>query len=106
MKILFRGWRREVKPHERLVTPVELNGSKYRISASRKTLSFHSSSEAYGKLTNLGLSGNFLVTFTFDPQELHDWLAAYVSENPKAALRLAIKMQTQAMNELVSRGVL
>src|SRR5579872_1098104 len=104
MKILFRGWRREIKPHERTVSPVNLDGGTYRLNAKRKTLLFHSSTEAFGKLTDLGLSGNFLVTFTFEPQELHDWCAAYVKDRPDAALRLASKMLADAITELTGRG--
>jgi hypothetical protein len=106
MRILFRGWRREIKPHERTVSPVNHDGATYRLSTKQKTLSFNSSTEAFGKLTDLGLSGNFLVTFTFEPQELHDWCAAYVKDRPDAALRLASKMLADAIVELTSRGSL
>lgn len=106
MKILFRGWRRELKPHERTVLPVDHDGASYRLSTKQKTLSFESSTRAFGKLTDLGLSGNFLITLTFEPQELHDWCAAYVKDRPDAALRLASKMLADAIGELTSRGSL
>lgn len=87
MKLVFKGWRREVKPHVRSVTPVEFTGRHFLPDNDRTSLVWSGPLKAYGKLTGLALSGSFLVEFEFEEQELRSWLEQYVKAHPAEAIR-------------------
>jgi hypothetical protein len=85
MKITFRGLSREIFPHQR-----ETN------------LKWRTATEASGTLKNLGLNGNFRVNFQFQIEELEQWLAKYLEADPAGALRLASRVQAEAICALAS----
>ena len=51
---------------------------------------------AHGKLSNLGLSGSFLVELAFEEQEIQNWLTEYVKAHPENALRVLARAQAEA----------
>ena len=62
------------KPHTHKVAPVMLQNNRFRSQPVDGPLQWHAPLSAYGKVSNLGLSGAFLVEFTFEEQELRGWL--------------------------------
>jgi hypothetical protein len=104
MKLTFHGWRREVKPHERPVFAVKKSGGAFRVSASPGPLVWEDGLTTYGKLKDLGLSGNFLVRFDFSAEDLEAWLIAYAEAEPKQALRLVSEALREITNSLAAEG--
>lgn len=100
MKITFRGWQREVTTHNHKVAPVEYKSFKYQAQQIDQPMTWSGPLRALGKLNNLGLSGNFLVEFNFEPEELKSWLEQYAKANPEEALRLISAVQTEAYIQL------
>ena len=100
MKVTFRGWRREVYPHEVQVTPVAVNGGSYRILEGRKSLAWSDGMTAVGKVSDLALSGAFLAEFEFTQSELRSWLTSYLISNPEDALRVIAAAQGDAIRHL------
>lgn len=86
MKVTFRGMSREVYPHNHSTT-----------------LNWKSASVATGSLRGLGLSGNFRATFEFQTEELEQWLLKYLEADPAGALRLASKVQAEAICALAGQ---
>lgn len=95
MKMKFRGWKREVKPHPHNISKVVENAKDY--SAVSGPISWHGPMAARGQIKNVSLTGNFLVEIEFVPEELRNWLSEYVKSEPEAALRLLSEMQTEAI---------
>lgn len=87
MKITFRGLSRTVYPHVR-----------------ETSLKWNSGAEAYGTLKDLGLNGNFSVRFEFESGELEKWLMKYLDNDPAGALRLASKIQAEAVCALTKKS--
>ena len=100
MKLLFRGWKREVTPHNHTVFPVEHAKNTYTAKTAESGVKWNGPFTALGQVKNLGLSGTFLVQFTFEPDELESWLQHYVKAEPEAAVRLLHKMQAEALINL------
>ena len=96
MKLNFRGWGREVKPHTHTVTPVKYSSGKY-VPESGQPLTWNGPFNALGKVNHLSLSGAFLVEFTFEEQELRNWLTEYVKAHPASAVRLLAHAQAEAL---------
>ena len=106
MKITFRGWQREVTAHIHKVAPVEHKSFKYQAQQIDQPVTWSGPLKALGKLNNLGLSGNFLVEFNFEPEELRSWLEQYAKAHPEEALRLISTIQTEAYIQLAkSSGI-
>ena len=103
MKMVFRGWGREVKTHEHEVAPVEYKGD-YRVKQGR-SLDWADPFTALGKVEDLSLSGSFLVEFEFDPRELRSWLQVYAKSEPAAALRLVSEANAEAVIALNHQGI-
>jgi hypothetical protein len=85
MKITFRGLKRKVYPHKH-----------------ETTLKWQNGTEASCSLQDLGLSGNFNVQFQFQVEELEQWLARYLESDPSGALRLASRIQAEAICALAT----
>lgn len=102
MKLTFRGWQREVKPHTHKVTPVAFLNNRYRPQGADAPVQWNGALSALGKVSNLGLSGAFLVEFAFEPDELRNWLEHYAKENPAEALRMMASIQAEAVISLAS----
>lgn len=101
MKLTFRGWQRETRPHNHPVTPVRKTPSgSFKTDASAPGLVWIDATTAYGKVNGLALSGSFLVHFNAEHADMEGWLAAFVKSNPEEALRLLAKMQAEAMIQL------
>ena len=97
MKMTFRGWRREVKPHTHSVTPVQFTGTRYVPQGAGQPLAWDGPFHALRRVTNLGLGGSFLVDFDFNEEELENWLTEYVKANPAKALRILASTQAEAI---------
>lgn len=97
MKLVFKGWKREVTPHSHPVAPVKNANSKYFPGNTGQPLTWDGPFRALGKVNKLALSGAFLVEFTFEEQELRNWLQEYVKANPEAAIRLLAHAQAEAV---------
>lgn len=104
MKLTFRGWKREVTVHKRDVTPVEMwSGLRYRSDVKGGPLQWNTSTRAYGRVDDLGLTGSFLVEFSFDHLELKNWIEKFVEESPEEAARLLAEMQVKAVESIIAR---
>lgn len=102
MKLEFRGWKRQVTSHSHTVVPVIKAGTAYRPTPAGP-LAFSSSRKAFGKVTGVGLTGDFLVELQFDDAELRSWLERYVAEQPELALPLLAEMHAKAILSLHRR---
>jgi hypothetical protein len=103
MKLTFRGWKRQMKSHERRLAPVEFKGKHYHAKDIGAPLVWDSKMHAIGKINSLGLSGSFLVEFRFEQAELRSWLLRFAEEEPEAAVRLLAEIQGEAVISL-SKG--
>jgi hypothetical protein len=98
MKLIFRGWKREVKSHSHQVTAVRLNAAgAYVTGRSGDPMEWNGAFSALGRVSGLALSGTFLIEFTFEEQELRSWLEHYAKSNPAFAIRLLAEMQAEAL---------
>lgn len=105
MKLIFEGWDKvKVGPHEHVVTPLSLVDGKLAPDKTPGPITWTGPLEASGRVTGLGLSGNFLVEFNFEPEELKNWLKEYVKAEPEAALRLLAEMQAEAILALTQKA--
>jgi hypothetical protein len=104
MKIMFRGWGREVFPHEVEVTPVTKTDGTFYPSERRRSLRWANGMTAFGKVEGLALSGAFLAEFTFTEAELRDWLRSYLAAEPDSALQLISSVQTEAIRRLAKNS--
>jgi hypothetical protein len=103
MKLTFRGWQRVTTLHGHPVTPVRKGpGGGLRTDSSR-ALIWDDATTAYGKISDVALSGAFLVTFKFERADLEGWLAELVKTTPEEALRLLAKMQAEATINLAKQ---
>jgi hypothetical protein len=100
---MFRGWRREVHAHDVQVAPVIKEGGRYRPLTSQKALRWSNALIAYGKVSDLALSGAFLAKFEFRRAELQRWLAQYLIENPEDGLLLIAEAQAEAIRNLAKQ---
>jgi hypothetical protein len=96
MKIIFRGWNREIYRHEHPVTPVTQRGGSYSPGNSGEPIDWSSAKRAFGRVNGLSLGGDFLVEFEFESSELRNWLRHYVTDEPETAVRLLAEMQSEA----------
>lgn len=87
MKITFRGLRRAVILHER-----------------ETDLKWNSGTEASGTLKDLGLNGDFSIRLKFGIGELEKWIMKYLQNDPAGALRLASKIQAEAICALTKKS--
>lgn len=92
MKMVFRGWRREVFPHEHQVTPV-VSG---RQRGKDEPLVF-TGLRTVGKVNNVALSGDFQVSIELSPADLQAAVEAYASAEPAEALRMLLGAQATAI---------
>lgn len=97
MKLVFRGWQRELKEHNHLVAPVDFKGGEYVAKSQNQPMTWNGPFSALGKVNNLSLSGAFLVEFEFQEKELQSWLEQYVKADPASALRLLAQAQAEAL---------
>ncbi len=104
MKITFRGWGREVYPHNHTAAPVKLRNGRYCNGKSGEPIKWKSATHALAKLTRLSLSGSFLLDMQFEPVELRSWLKQYVKEEPEDAARLLGEMQGEVMVALARKA--
>lgn len=100
MRITFRGWKREVKPHTHKVTSVTFENNRYRPLAAEAPVQWNGPLAALGKVANLGLTGAFLLEFDFEPKELRGWLEQYAKHNPAEAIRMMAPIQASALISL------
>lgn len=97
MKLTFRGWRREVYPHEHKVIALP---SSYPQKPGRP-LRWTSPMKARGRINKLALSGDFQVDFEFTEAELKNWLTAYIEAEPEKAFALIAKAQAAAIKRVL-----
>ncbi len=101
MKITFKGWKREVIEHVHEVIPVDRTSTGgYRSNDKKDSLEWTSPTHATGRLNDLGLSGDFLVDFEFNKQELTSWLKQLVQNESVYAIKLLSKLQAEAANNI------
>jgi hypothetical protein len=103
MKMLFKGWRREVMDHPHDVIPVTLSGATFHPGEADDPLTWHAALKAFGKVVDMSLNGAFLVEFTFEQEELRNWLRRFVQSKPEAAVRLLSEMQGEAILALAKQ---
>jgi len=85
MKIIFRGLSRQIYSHER-----------------ETSLTWKNANEASGLLFRLGLSGDFSIDLDFKVEELEQWMTKYLESDPAGALRLASRIQAEAICALAN----
>jgi hypothetical protein len=103
MKLLFRGWKREVKEHNHGVIPVTLAKNSYNPGEIDDPLIWNTALQALGKVDDLALNGSFLVEFNFEQEELRHWLRQFVLAKPEAAVKLLAEMQGEAVLALARK---
>lgn len=96
MKLIFRGWDREVKEHVHELTPVQFKNNGYK-PGSKGSVDWHSAKTAFAKAEGLSLTGNFLVEINMEPKELGNWLSIYAKEQPEKALVIIAQAQAEAL---------
>jgi hypothetical protein len=97
MKLKFRGWRREVYPHNHAVAPLAGNLALKPGSPMKWT----GPMLARGKVCGVALTGDFQVDFEFSERELKNWLTAYLEAEPEKALALISSVQLAAVKKLL-----
>jgi hypothetical protein len=97
MKLTFKGWRREAKEHDHPVEPVDCASGGYRAKTKDQPLTWSGPLTAFGKVSGLGLSGDFLVEFTFEERELGNWFEQYLKAKPEEALRMIASLHAEAI---------
>lgn len=60
-------------------------------------LDWKNANNASGILYGLGLSGDFKINLEFQVEELEQWLNKYLESDPAGALRLASRIQAEAI---------
>ncbi len=97
MKMKFRGWSRQVYSHEHDVKPVVLRGSSY-VTAKVPDISVKDGEVSFqGKVTGLGLTGDFLVKFTLSDDDLNELVRKKVLQNPIENLAYVADLQAQVL---------
>jgi hypothetical protein len=81
MKLEFRGVSRQVYTHRHDCT----------------NMRWKSGLESTATIRQVGLSGDFRVTFSFEESDLTNCFQALAASKPEFALRLASKMQAEAV---------
>ena len=97
METQFRGWKREKTVHNHIVLPVSYSNGQYIAGSINDQICWDSSTQFFGKITNVALSGDFLVRYTFQPSELRSWLLRYAVDNPEIAIKLLCEMQGEVI---------
>lgn len=95
MKLEFEGWSRVVHLHKHAVKAVVSGKNGYR--PKQGPINWESGLEAIGKVEGLSLTGDFLVRFSFDEEDMKNWLLTYAAAYPEAALRLMGHAQAEAV---------
>ena len=103
MKMLFKGWKREVMDHNHDVIPVTSTNKMFHPGEIDEPLTWTTALQALGKVNDLALNGSFLVRFTFEQEELRNWLRQFVHSKPEAAVRLLAEMQGEAILALAKQ---
>jgi hypothetical protein len=103
MRLTFTGWRKWVKTHDHDVIPVEGAPERLSVVKGERAIRWNGPLTALGRVSKLGLSGDFLVEISFDEQGLRNWLEQYVRAEPERALRLLLAMQAEAVIALNQR---
>ena len=104
MRMTFRGWQREVVPHEHAIIPVALHDDTFT-ALGKPHLQWEDTHTAYGKMEEARLSGSFLVKFEFEEAELVSWLRKYAEAQPARALGLVADIQAKALIALAERHI-
>jgi hypothetical protein len=102
MKLNFSGWRRRVKSHSHKIIPIDSTGGMYRTKPAGP-LVWASSKKVFGKVSGMGLTGDFLLEVELEDSELRSWLERFVHERPEIALPLLCEMQAKAVLALHHR---
>ena len=103
MKLIFRGWRREVVQHHHSVLPVTCESGSYSQGETDDPITWHSALSAFGKVNELALTGSFLIELEFEQAELRNWLREFVRAKPEAAIKLLATMQGEAILALAKK---
>jgi len=65
-------------------------------------LKWRNATQVSGTLHGLGLSGDFSVDLEFQVEELEEWMTKYLESDPAGALRLASRIQAEAICALTT----
>ncbi len=89
MKLEFRGWsRRVIKAHVHDVTPVKLENRYNHVSPESSI--WRTSDTAMGRVTSLGLSGDFLVSVKVTESDMAEWIDQLIKEDRDRAVSLLV----------------
>ena len=105
INLQFRGWGREVYPHNHKVQPIKVNKQGRYQPVENRPLTWKKSEgglgfNAYGKVRNLSLNGNFLVRFEMNKAEIHSLLRSFIKSDPVTALELLSGVQIEVIKSL------
>jgi hypothetical protein len=87
MKIIFEGLARAMYSHKH-----------------ETALKWRNATQASGTLHSLGLSGDFSINLEFQVEELEQWMTKYLETDPAGALRLASRIQAEAIYALSTKS--
>ena len=96
MQLIFMGLKRSVYPHRHRVIPTP-SKSGHEKGKTSEPLKWDSATSAKGKVEGLALSGNFSMRIEFEPEELRNWISAFIEERPEEAVKLLSEMQGEAI---------
>jgi hypothetical protein len=85
MQITFQGLSRSIYSHKHATA-----------------LKWRNATQASGTLHSLGLSGDFSIDLEFQVEELEQWMTKYLETDPAGALRLASRIQAEAICALAT----
>lgn len=103
MKLIFRGWKRQVTVHSHDLEPVEEKQKKFITGKTSTYSASEGSVVSYGKGNSFSLSGDFLVDVTLSNDEIKNYLYAMIEGDPIESIELLhmalAKAQKQALLE-------
>ena len=98
MKMIFRGWGRQVYVRTYTVAPVKKCEDHFLLMDEKQSIEWFDSVTAFGKVDDLALSGNFLVEFKFTDSDIKAWMKNYVKTNPEKAFEMLAELQLECTN--------
>lgn len=97
MRVKFRGWSREVYEHDHKVEPVDKEGGFLGVGKRAAVTVVEDQVKVLGKVSGLGLSGDFLVSLFLSEDDLKNILEEKIRADPTKELEFLGALQAKAM---------
>ncbi|MDR1999159.1 MAG: hypothetical protein LBQ06_04355 [Frankiaceae bacterium] len=96
MNITFVGWRGDILRHEHQVTPLYSASFDVPGEASNEAIAWSRRLTASGKINDVNLHGDYLMTIHLAPAELRGSMEAYIQADAGAALEMLAELVARA----------